>query len=93
MRISSGMAEIGFNNISAEKIYVWPQYNEGRVQNIRNIDRRTDPSAVYYKPSPRERERMLALYRETSYTEYSPAGRITRPAAGIRPGTLFDAIA
>ncbi len=93
MRISSGMAEITFNRLSDETIYVWPRYTEGRVENIRNVSRRTDPSFAYYTPSPEERERVFDLYRSELNAEYSQAGRITRSAPGIRPGLLFDAIA
>ncbi len=52
------MAEINFNPLHTDKIYVWPQYAEGSVGSTRNISRRTDPSFTYYKPLPEEREKM-----------------------------------
>jgi hypothetical protein len=93
MRISSGMAEINFNRLNTDKIYVWPQYAEGRVERTGNITRRTDPSFGYYKPLPEEREKIIDLYRRESNAGYSSAGRIMRSGPGIRPGSLFDAIA
>jgi hypothetical protein len=93
MRISSGIAEINFNRLNADKIYVWPQYAEGQVGSIRNISRRTDPSFTYYKPLPEEREKIFDLYRRELNAGYSSAGRVMRSGPVIRPGSLFDAIA
>ena len=87
------MAEINFNRLNTDKIYVWPQYAEGCVGSIRNISRRTDPSFAYYKPLPEEREKIFDLYRRELNAGYSSAGRIMRSVSGIRPGLLFDAVA
>ena len=93
MRISSGMAEINFNHLNTDKIYVWPQYAEGRVESTGNITRRTGPSVAYYKTLPEEREKIFEQYRRESNAEYSSAGRIMRSGPGIVPGSLFDAVA
>jgi hypothetical protein len=97
MRISSGMADIGFNTlpgsrIASERFYVWPLYNAGRVESIRGVTRRTESNAVYSKPSPEGREKILDLAKDRSYHEYSPSGRIGGPHTGLQPGSLFDAI-
>jgi hypothetical protein len=99
MRISSGMAEIGFNpasgsRIASEQFYVWPLYNAGKVENIRGVTRRTESNAIYTKPSQQDREKILDLAKNTghSFNEYSPSGRADRPHAGLLPGSLFDAI-
>jgi hypothetical protein len=97
MRISSGMAEIGFNpvqgsRIASEQFYVWPLYNAGRVESIRGVTRRTESNVIYSKPSLQDREKILELAKERSFNEYSPSGRIGRPHAGLQPGSLFDAI-
>jgi hypothetical protein len=93
MRISSGMSEINFNRLNTDKIYLWPQYAEGRVGSTRNISRRTDPSFAYYKPLPEEREKIFDLYRRELNEGYSSEGRIMRSGPGTRPGSLFDAVA
>ena len=97
MRISSGMAEIGFNalhgsRIASEQFYVWPLYNAGKVESIHSVTRRTESNVTYSKPSQEDRERIMDLARDRSFNEYSPSGKIGRPAAGFQPGSLFDAI-
>lgn len=97
MRISAGMAEIGFVNqnakIASEKFFVWPLYNAGRVENIHGVTRRTESNITYAKPSPEDRDKMLALYKDNSMREYSSAGTFTQTARAIQPGSFFDAIA
>jgi hypothetical protein len=93
MRISSGMAEINFNRLSADKIYVWPQYNAGRVGYIHRISNRNELVGTYYKPSADERERILELVNNPVRNQYSPSGSLSRSLSEIRPGMLFDAIA
>lgn len=91
------MAEMHFNNlpgmrIAAEKFYIWPLYNAGRVESIQGVTRRTESNAIYSKPSQEDRERIMDLAKNRSFNEYSPAGRIGRSNAGLQPGSLFDAI-
>ncbi len=98
MRISSGMAEIGFanplnNRIASEKFFVWPLYNAGKVENIHGVTRRTESNITYSKPSSEDRDRLLAIMNDNSHREYSPAGTFTRSSLGIQPGSFFDAIA
>jgi hypothetical protein len=98
MRISSGMAEIGFNNLSgsriaSEQFYVWPLYNAGRVESIHGVTRRTESNIIYTKPSQEDREKIMDLAKERSFNEYSSAGRIGGAHIGLQPGSLFDAIA
>jgi len=93
MRISSGIAEINFNRLNADKIYVWPQYAEGRVENIQRTPRKNESVGAYYKPSPEERNKILDLMNNPLSKEYSPSGILSRTGSGIRPGMLFDAVA
>lgn len=98
MRISTGMAEIGFsgmanNRIASEKFYVWPLYNAGRVENIHGVTRRTESNITYSKPSPEDHDKMLALMKSGSHHEYSPAGISRKTTSGIQPGSFFDALA
>ena len=98
MRISTGMAEISFQNIpgsriASEQFYVWPLYNAGRVESIHGVTRRTDSNITYTKPSQEDREKIMGLANERSFNEYSSAGRIGRAHGGLQPGSLFDAIA
>ncbi len=97
MRISSGLAEIGFGihqggRIASEKFYVWPLYNAGRVETIHGVTRRTESNGIYTKPSPEDRDRIMNLAKEQTENEYSPSGRISKTPPGIRPGSLFEAI-
>ena len=97
MRISTGIAEIGFTvpgsqRITSEQFYVWPLYNAGRVENIHGVTRRTDSNITYTKPSPEDRDRIMNLSRDRSLKEYSITGKLRNPANGIQPGSLFEAI-
>lgn len=98
MRISSGMAEIGFNNlpgmrVASEQFYVWPLYNAGRVESIQGVTRRTESNVIYSKPSPSDHDRIIDLAKDRSCSEYSATGRTGRAHCGLQPGSLFDAIA
>jgi hypothetical protein len=98
MRISTGMAEIGFanplnNRIASEKFFVWPLYNAGKVENIHGVTRRTESNIAYSKPTPEDRDRLLAMMDDHSQKEYSPAGTLRATTYGIQPGSFFDAIA
>jgi hypothetical protein len=97
MRISTGLAEIGFagyadNRIASEKFYLWPQYNAGRVNQIRGVTRHTESNVIYSKPLGEDRDKIMELSRDRSGFEYTNTGRADRHASGIRPGALFDAI-
>lgn len=98
MRISSGMAEIGFSNlpgmrVASERFFVWPLYNAGRVESIQGVTRRMESNVIYSKPSQPDHDRIMDFARDRSFSEYSPAGRTGRAHCGIQPGALFEAIA
>ena len=96
MRISSGISEIALtamkgNNISTERIYVWPRYNSGRVEKIRPLIRQTDTSIIYSKPSPEDREKILSYYHDNPVREYNASGSYQFQSKLVKPGSLFDA--
>lgn len=98
MRISTGIADIAFSALQgtkagSEKFFVWPLYNAGRIESIHGVSRRTESNAVYLKPSPEDRERILNLAKNQSENEYSSSGRLGSTPAWVRPGSLFDALA
>ena len=85
------MAEIGFaaqggQRIASERFYVWPLYNAGRVENIHGVARRTESNILYAKPSPEDRNRIMDLAKDRSFSEYSPSGRIGRTRCGSAAG-------
>lgn len=95
MRISTGISEISFINRSdaasrAEKVYIWPVYGEGRVEKIQAVARRTEGNAIYSKPLPQEREKLLDIMHASSY-RYTENGQKSQTPA-LPPGTFFDAI-
>jgi hypothetical protein len=97
MKISTGMSEIGFfqsqsNRIASEKFYVWPQYRDGKVDEIRSVGRKTDSNLIYFKPAPEERDKLLAQAGDFADHAYSSAGRISSSGTALLPGSFFDAI-
>ncbi len=97
MRISSGIAEISQhsyrnNRVENSKMYVWPVYNAGRVEQIRGITRKTDSNVVYSKPTVEDAEKIHKLVTENTMSEYTASGSQDMKVS-IEPGTLFDAIA
>lgn len=97
MRISSGISEINFGAMSGirprdEKVYLWPVYGEGRVESIRGVTRRTEGNAVYSKPLPEEREKLLGLIDSSKASRYTQEGRLQSRVASLQPGSFFDAI-
>jgi hypothetical protein len=97
MKISTGIAEIGFNSsinnrIASETFYVWPQYKAGQIEKIRGVVRRTESNVIYSKPLPEEREKLLAHANDHANHEYSSTGKVNRTYPSLQPGSLFDAI-
>ena len=97
MKISTGISEIGFNNLYAnrtasEKFYIWPVYNAGHVDRIHGVARRTESNAVYSMPVAEDREKILAHVNDFTNREYSSSGKINRSYPAVQPGSLFDAI-
>jgi hypothetical protein len=97
MNISSGISEINFHSYTkgtsaSEKVYIWPAYNNGKVESIHSVLKRTENNAVYTKPSPEERERIMDMIKNSKQYEYSSDGNIARNRFVLQPGSLFDAI-
>jgi hypothetical protein len=97
MNISSGLSEISFSNrqsgpIQRGKVYLWPAYQEGRVDPIKNVVRRTEGDIYYTKASDEEREAIINQYRTSQQQAYKPDGKFTASDFYTKPGTLFDAL-
>lgn len=95
MRISSGLSEINFfnkNNITTQKSYLWPLYNNGQVDKIRSISRRTDTNLFYTKPSFEDKEKLIDISIRQNQSEYNSRGLKTKNLNLIPPGSLFDAL-
>ena len=96
MRISSGMAEIySPSQVSgAQKTWLWPVYDAGKVDPVFRVARETDGKAYYTKPTPEERDRLLSLAAEARSQAYTSTGGIVSSGdIHFRPGTFFDAMA
>ncbi|MBP7583174.1 MAG: hypothetical protein KBA61_04010 [Spirochaetes bacterium] len=97
MNISSGISEIRFGAMSGirprdEKVYIWPVYGEGRVERVQGVTRRTEGNAIYSKPLPEERAKLLDLIETSSVTRYTQEGRLQGRISSLQPGSFFDAI-
>ena len=97
MNISSGISEISFGAMSGirprdEKVYIWPVYGEGRVERVLGVTRRTEGNAIYSKPLPEERAKLLDLIESSSVTRYTQEGRLQGRISSLQPGSFFDAI-
>ncbi len=96
MRISTGISEISFINrfdaaARAEKVYLWPVYGEGRVERIQGVTRRTEGNAIYSKPLPEEREKLLEIMNSAPSFRYAENG-FKSATSPLPPGTFFDAL-
>lgn len=78
------------NRVRTDKIYIWPQYGEGKVRKIRGVIRKTDSSGVYSKPVPEDRDKVLNQYN-SFHREYNSSGNILKKHLNSQPGMLFDA--
>ncbi len=97
MNISTGISEINFRSYAkgasaSEKIYIWPAYNNGKVDSIHSVLKKTENNVVYTKPSPEERDRIMDLIKNTKQYEYTSDGIVARNRFVLQPGSLFDAI-
>ncbi len=97
MRISSGLSEIQFHanpsgRIPGERIYLWPAYGEGKVDRIQGVTRRTEGNALYSKPLPEDREKLLGMIESSGSSSYDSGGRVRNSLSGLRPGSFFDAV-
>jgi len=99
MRISTGIAELHLasaqsGRVKAEKAYLWPVYDAGKITNIHGVTKRTDSNSVYSKPLPEEHIRLLQELHNSPIAEYTPRGLASeRRSVSYQPGTFFDALA
>ncbi len=96
MNISTGISEIRNASLSGtqqikNKTFIWPAYTNGKVEKIKNVQPRSS-EPIYYKSSPAEQDRIFEKMQKNQ-SEYNASGKISRAAADIRPGSLFNAIA
>lgn len=95
MRISSGIAEINLHNSGKiKKNYVWPVYQDSKVDPVKKITRRLPDSQVYTKPLDSEKDRLLKEITSPQNTVYSRNGFEQKSLPSPAPaGTFFDALA
>ncbi len=79
------------NRVRTDKIYIWPQYGEGKVQKIRGVIRKTGSNAIYSKPVDEDRDKVLRQYGSFQ-REYNSSGTILKRHVNPQPGMLFDAL-
>jgi hypothetical protein len=96
MNISSGLSSIGFNQISGpreigNRLYLWPVYDAGRVQQLREISPRQHP-IDYIKPLESEAKRLFEDVNTAPAGFYNaqgiPSGKLY---SSYLPGSFFDA--
>ena len=97
MKISSGLSQIILPKVSAEgiknqKIYLWPEYKEGRVHKIGQIKQRNTPYIVLNSKSKDEMNDIIRLHSVSSEPEYSGNASSHRKLPSAERGLLFDAI-
>lgn len=97
MNISGGISEITFSSQAGSasrpgKIYLWPNYNAGRVNQIRGVVNKTESNIIYSKPLGEDIVKVIRDHAE-SPRHYTSAGSIQKGSTGTYPGMLFDAIA
>ena len=99
MRISTGLAEIYTPRTDgiepAQKTYLWPVYNQGKVDPVFRVTREIDGQGYYTKPSPEEKERLLQMMgTKKNVSSYNATGGIALSGdVMFKPGTFFDAMA
>ena len=98
MRISNGVVEINLNQLQgpnsvANKAYVWPLYNENKVNNIHHVTGRSGSELYYTKATDEFKEQVLDSIKNASYSNYRNNGKVDIVTPGYQPGVLFDALA
>jgi hypothetical protein len=95
MMISSGISEIySTQTQGAQKTFLWPVYDAGKVDPVFRVARETDGKAYYSKPTEEERDRLLSAAEKTrGVSSYNSTGGIAHSSIGFKPGTFFDALA
>ncbi|HEY1407009.1 MAG TPA: hypothetical protein VF857_10405 [Spirochaetota bacterium] len=75
----------------AEKVYLWPVYNAGKVDPVYRVTRELEGQVTYTKPTPEERDRLLSMNASTNPNEGYTASGVRKKANPFTPGTFFDA--
>jgi hypothetical protein len=96
MNISSGISEIGYINNAgkAAKVYIWPNYNAGKIEPVRTIPSEKNDQYIYRKADEKTEKNIMKQFDNLSAATYNGNGRILRNAGStISPGALFNALA
>lgn len=96
MNISSGVSEVGYINNAgkAAKVYIWPNYNAGRIEPVRTVRSEEKDPYIYSKADEKTEKNIMKQIDDMSTATYNGRGRIMRNAgSAIAPGTLFSALA
>jgi hypothetical protein len=92
MNISSGLSVINFNGMAGrDSIYLWPAYNNGKVDRITPVIRETDSQIPYVKTSDADMEKIISANKHT-VSAYGSYGQLIEQKPAVRPGLLFDAV-
>ncbi|HOO71390.1 MAG TPA: hypothetical protein PK926_06480 [Spirochaetota bacterium] len=94
MNISTGLSSINLPALSGSrgaKIYLWPAYNRGPIQNIPRVTRDDHGPFVYTKPDALERDKIFAHAQQNRDVIYTNKGAARTEMNAIAPGSLFDA--
>jgi hypothetical protein len=93
--ISSGLSEIYLNGTNplggAKKAYVWPVYQEGRVEPVSPVKR--DYSApIYFKPLESQQQEIIEFLKSKDFS-YDEKGFLKSENKIVEPGIFFTAFA
>ena len=89
MNISSGVSEI--STAGGGKIFLWPNYNAGRIQPVKPVSVKNGKPVVYTKPDSVSAEKILQNLKSPTET-YTREMKISRNFSTIAPkGSFFDA--
>jgi predicted class III extradiol MEMO1 family dioxygenase len=94
MKISGGISEVSLNSIigssKPDKIYLWPNYDAGKVERVDKIVERPHADYYYSKPTEAEKYKLLDIMN-TNMKEYSSNGSINKKVI-LPPGSFFEAL-
>ncbi len=93
--ISSGLSEIQLNGTKsaseAKKAYIWPVYQEGKVEAISPV-KRGYSAPIYFKPSQDQKEKIMEILQNKDLS-YNEKGYLQKSNTIVEPGVLFTAFA